>query len=408
MKKVITQNIFISLFSKVISFLLFLYIAAILSKNDYGLLIYLNMIIALLPLLQLGSMNGAAILLPKLLKKSSQQAKESFFYSNSISYIIQAISASLLVFILDDLDTKLILIIGINFVLSLYGSNAQTYLNAKHEFEQSNIISAAEKIATPIIMFLIFWNFKKFESIFFGQLIGTTLVFALSLYICPLPKIRFKLSEFLINIRSIYKIGFFVYIIWAIDILFRTSDKWFISEFYNTHELAEYGFTSSLALNIWLVILNFLAPYSQVLYTQVAENEYLAAKQTVEQTNFKVYIFLLLLSAIVLLAYPFVTDLIGKYSDTYHLMVTLVAVSVFLSINNMYIYYMISNNLHFKLLKYQTIILVMNVSLNSIFVFLHADITAYSYSTIFSLGLYFFMVRKCFYKDIDNKIKEYC
>lgn len=406
MKKIITQNIFISLFSKIISFLSFLYIATILSKNDYGLLVYFNMVIALLPLLQLGSMNGTTLLLPKLLKKSKEQAQQLFFYSNSISHIIQVVSALSLIFILDELNTKLLLVIGSSFILSLYGNSAQVYLNAQHEFEKANIIAAIERILVPIVIFLSFWLIKTIESIFYGQLIGTILLFFLSLYICPLPKIKFNLGEFLKNGQSIYKIGFFVYIVWAIDIIFRTSDKWFISRFYDNKELAEYGFTSSLALNIWLVILNFLAPYSQVLYTQVAENDYLAAKKTVEKTNFKVYIFLLLLSSVVLLVYPFVTNFINKYSGTYYLMATLVAVSAFLSINNMYIYYIISNNLHFKLLKYQAIVLIVNISLNSVFAFIHADITAYSYSTIISLGVYFLMVRKCFYKDIEKRIKK--
>lgn len=405
MKRIITQNIFINLFSKLISFLSFLYIAAILSKNDYGLLVYVNMVIALLPLLQLGSMNGTILLLPKVLKESKQQAQKLFFYSNSISYFIQAISVLSLIFILDDLDIKLLLIVSSSFILSLYGNSAQIYLNAQHKFEKANVIAAIERILVPIIVFLSFWHTKTIESIFSGQLVGTALVFFFSLYICPLPRIKIKLVELLKNARDIYKIGFFVYIIWAIDILFRTSDKWFISKFYDTQQLAEYGFTSSLALNIWLVILNFLAPYSQILYTQIAQNDYLAAKQTVEKTNFKVYVFLLLLSSAVLLVYPFITDYIKKYNGTYYLMATLVAVSVFLSINNMYIYYMISNNLHFKLLKYQAVILIVNIGLNSVFVLMHADITAYSYSTIISLGLYFFMVRKCFYKDIRNRLK---
>ncbi|WP_222862815.1 hypothetical protein, partial [Campylobacter concisus] len=59
-------------------------------------------------------------------------------------------------------------------------------------------------------------------------------------------------------------------------------------------------------------------------------------------------------------------------------------------------------------LKYQFIILALNLILNSIFVFYHTDILYYSYSTSFSLGVYFILVKRYFYADILKKIYLQC
>ena len=66
---------------------------------------------------------------------------------------------------------------------------------------------------------------------------------------------------------------------------------------------------------------------------------------------------------------------------------------------------MISNNFLFILLKYQSVILFLNVILNSIFSYFHLDIICFGYSTVFTLGLYFLLVRRYFYIDIEKRIK---
>ncbi len=206
-------------------------------------------------------------------------------------------------------------------------------------------------------------------------------------------------------IKIIYQIGFFIYLTWAIDILFRTADKWFISQFYSLEELATYGFTSSLAMNIWLLAMSFFAPYTQVLYKYVAQEKFIDVKNTVESTNKKLYVLLLIVSVVAIVAYPFVLELvIKKYFDTELLFFVLVVSAIFLSINNMYIYYMISNNFHFVLLKYQMTVLTLNLLMNCIFAYYHLDILYYSYSTIISLFIYFILVRRYFYIDIAKKL----
>ncbi|MGJ0329352.1 oligosaccharide flippase family protein [Aliarcobacter cryaerophilus] len=407
MRKIIVQNLSIALLSKAIGFISFIYIAKILSENEYGAFIYITMVLSLLPLLQFGSMHGTVILLPKYIVDPNKNEEELYVISNYISHIIQLLAVGLLFLFNIELNYLIIAVIGTNFFLSHYSSNVQTYLDSHHEFQKANIIKGIEQVLKPSVVLIVFYFYRSIESIFIAQLIVTTIILFISLYMVPFKFLKIDFRKFKKTISTIYKLGFFIYLIWAIDILFRTADKWFISQFYSLEELATYGFTSSLAMNVWLLAMSFFAPYAQVLYKYVAQGKFIDVKNTVESTNKKLYILLLIVSVVAIVAYPFVLELIiKKYFGTEFLFFVLVVSAIFLSINNMYIYYMISNNFHFVLLKYQVFILVLNLMLNGVFAYYHLDILYYSYSTIICLAIYFILVRRCFYIDIENKLKE--
>lgn len=406
MKKIVTQNLSIALLSKAIGFVSFIFIAKILSESEYGVFIYITMVLSLLPLLQLGSMHGTVVLLPKYIVNLQKSEDELYVYSNYISHIIQLLSVGLLFLFDIELSYFVVLAIGMNFFLSHYSSNVQIYLNSHHEFQKANIIKGIDQVLKPSVVLIVFYFYRNIESIFLAQLVVTTLIFFLSIYMVPFKFLKIDFCKFKETIFTIYKLGFFIYLTWAIDILFRTADKWFISQFYSLEELATYGFTSSLAMNVWLLAMSFFAPYAQVLYKYVAQEKFTDVKNTVESTNKKLYILLLIVSVVAIVAYPFVLELIiKKYFGTEFLFFVLVVSAIFLSINNMYIYYMISNNLHFKLLKYQVFVLFLNLLLNGIFAFYHLDILYYSYSTIISLAIYFILVRRYFYIDIAKKLE---
>lgn len=405
MRKIVAQNLSIALLSKAIGFISFIFIAKILSENEYGIFIYITMVLSLLPLLQFGSMHGTVILLPKYIVNINKDEDELYIYSNYISHIIQLLAVGLLFLFNIELSYSIVLIIGVNFFLSHYSSNVQMYLNSHHEFQKANFIQGIEQVLKPSVVLIVFYFYRSIESIFIAQLIVTTIIFFISLFMLPFKFLKIDLSKFKKTILAIYKLGFFIYLVWAIDIIFRTADKWFISQFYSLEDLATYGFTSSLAMNVWLLAMRFFAPYAQVLYKYVAQEKFIDVKNTVENTNKKLHVLLLIVSIVTIIVYPFVLELIiKKYFGTELLFFVLVISSILLSINNMYIYYMISNNFHFVLLRYQVFILILNLILNGIFAYLHLDIVYYSYSTILSLGLYFILVRRYFYIDIEKKI----
>lgn len=405
MYNIVLQNLSITILSKLLSFISFLYIAKLLSPSEYGIFVYINMILSLLPMLQLGSMHGISILLPKKIAEKNGSENVFFLVYNTFSHLLQFLSAIFLLFIDVMLNKFIVVIIALNFVLSKYPENVQIYLSSHLEFQKLNIIKTFDQIIRPISVLILFTLYKTIESIFIAQFTVSILTFMLSYYFVKL-KINLPELKIIKNIlKEIYFVGFFIYLSWVIDILFRTADRWFISQFYTLEELATYGFVSSLALNIWLLAMSFFAPYSQLLYKYVAEGNFLEAKKVVENTNKKLYVLLSIISIAAVALYPILLRyFIHKYLGTELLFIILVLTSIFMSINNMYIYYMISNKLYFVLLKSQVSILLLNIFLNSVFAFLHLPIFYFSLSTILSLFIYFLLVKRAFYTDINKKL----
>lgn len=407
MRKIIFQNLSITILSKILGFIAFIYIAKVLSTNHYGLLVYINLLLSILPLLQFGSMNGATILLPKYIAKRDGSEQILFKSYNNVSHLIQIVSVVVIFLLNIDISSFVLIIIALNYMLSKHIENSQILLSSNIEFHKLNVIKFFDQVLRPIATIVLFYYFKNLESIFISQLLVTIISFLISIIYVKFSLFGISFIQIKQVVKSLYKIGFIVYLIWAIDILFRTSDRWFISQFYKLDDLAAYGFVSSLSMNIWLLSISFFAPYSQLLYKHVAENNFLAAKNLIVSTNKKLYILLALSSVIAIAFYPLLIDfIIHKYSGTWLLFIALVMVSVLLSINNLFIYYLISNGLHFVLLKYQAIILFINLLLNSIFVLFKLDIIYFACSSIFALFTYFVLVRKCFFIDIEKKLAE--
>jgi len=390
--------------SKGLSFGLFLYIAKQLSELQYGNYIYIAMVLSLLPLFQFGSRHGATVLLPKAIAKKDDSDTSVFTNYNNVSLLIQFFSGCLLVAIDLDVGIRTIAIIALTFWVMKYVENAQLLLNSNLKLESSNFIKAVDQILRPVITFAFFSYFNTLESIFWGQFVSVCFAFIVSLVYLPL-NLSFCLNKKLL--KQLYRVGFFIYLIWATDLVFRTADRWFISQFYSKSELASYGFASSFANNIWLLCLALIAPYAQLLYKQVAEGDFESVKKLVENTNKKIYILVGITSLAVAITYPFITTyILDKYTETYFLALVLVLVSVFLSINNMYIYYMNINNLHFTLLKCQSIVLVVNLTLNAYIAFRHLDTIYFGLSTAVSLILYFILVQYSYERNLKLKLDQ--
>lgn len=225
MKKIVFQNLAITIISKLLSFASFIYIAKVLSENEYGIFVYISMVLSLLPLLQFGSMHGAVVLLPKHIARQDKSDDRLFWSYNTFSHLIQFISMPVL-FLLDvELSYYVIWIVAINYLLSKYSENIQILLSSNLEFEKMNIIKAIDQIVRPIVILGLFFHYKNIESLFVAQMIVTLLTFMVSNYFARFRYYRFEFFESKSTIVAIFKIGFFIYLTWAIDMLFRTAEK---------------------------------------------------------------------------------------------------------------------------------------------------------------------------------------
>lgn len=405
MRRIIAQNLTITIVAKLLSLVSFIYIARVLTKNEYGTFVYVSMLISLLPISQLGTMHGALVLLPKYLATKKKESGDFFQTFNQSSYLLHTLSLLSLFFIETSFRTDLILIIFAHLFLSKYSENILLYLNALHEFKRANILKLVDQVIRPIIVITLFIKFNDIESIFIGHLITSIFLLLLSIYFKRPTLSLIKIGQSYNYLVETLKVGLPVYIVWMIDLLFRSSDRWFISQYYAIQYLASYGFVSALAMNIWLLALSYLGPYSQKLYTFIAKSDFKSAGNLIDDVNKKLYVLVLSVSILAILFYPIMVNLvIHKYYDTHLTFSLLVIASGLLSINNMYIYYMISNNLSYVLIKYQIIILIIQIILNFYISFNHLDVSYFAYATILSLGIYSLLVRRFYKHDISLKV----
>ena len=88
------------------------------------------------------------------------------------------------------------------------------FLYSKHEFEKANLIKSIDQILKPLVVLLMFIYYKNIDSIFYGQLIVTIISLLVSANFLKfnLPIQKFNFSDFKVNVKSIYQIGFFIYL----------------------------------------------------------------------------------------------------------------------------------------------------------------------------------------------------
>ena len=405
MRKVIIQNLSITMISKILSFILFILMAKILTEEEYGQLVQITMILSLLPLLHFGSTQGAAVQLPRLFAKKENH-RGLFDSYNAFSNVVQLVSGFIVYFVIDITNNYFILIVILNYIMSKYVENVQIYLDSKLDFLISNKIKSLDQICKPLFAILCVLIYPSVISLFFGYLISTFISFVACLYF--VNGFGFKVN-FKNDIPALFKIGFLVYISWALDMLFRSSDRWFINYFYDAKTLGEYGFSSNLALNIWLLSMSFFSPYASILYNKSALNDYKGILDTVESTNKKLYFLISIVSIIAIGLYPVLVNLIiDKYHETHVLFSLLVVVSILLSINNMYIYYFVSQDNVLLLIKFQVLILIINFFMNLMVPYLDLSYIYFAISTIVSLLLYHIVLRLSFYNDINEKVENLC
>lgn len=408
MRQIIVQNLIITIVAKFFAFISFLYIARILAKDDYGIFVYISMIMSLLPIFQFGSMHGTLVLLPKYFAKKEKESEAFFQTFNFSSHALQLLAIFSLFFFEKSFGLDLLLVISIHLLFYKYSENVLIYLNALHEFNKANAIKLIDQVIRPVIVIILFHLYRDVQSIFLGHMITSVIVFSIACYFKKPSIAMFEKHNSRSYLNKIHRVGFLVYLVWVIDLLFRSSDKWFISQFYPVQDLASYGFVSALALNVWLVALSFLAPYSQVLYTYVAKSDFISVRILVEDVNKKLYVLVFVISAIAIISYPFALNLvIHKYFDTYLIFFILVLGSTLLSINNMYIYYMISNDFNHILIKYQISILLIHILINLYISYNQLDVIYLACSTTVTLGVYLFLVRRYYKNDILIKTMGY-
>jgi len=404
MHKVITQNLAITIFAKSLSFLLLLYVAKELSKDSYGMFIYVTMILSYLPLLHFGSLNGFAIEYPKVIEQDEKDVYAYFCNYAFFSNLIQILIAFIIFFLNIQVSKFTVFIVFLNFIIAKYIDNVRIYLSSHLEFYKVNLIKLFIEIISPIITFVMFWYLRNIDALLISPFLVNLCLLCLILGYLKI-KVISPNAKLWGNIKSIYKAGILIYFTWALDLIFQGLDRVLISQFYPMNKLAEYGFASNCAMTINLLSVSFIAPYSQLLFREVAQKNWINAHALIGSTNSKLHMLILFAALAGIIFYPIVImNFVVKYGQTYLLFIVLIFPSILLCVNNMQIYYMTSTHQTNILIKYQLIVLIINITLNIVNISFRVDIIYIALSTTITLLIYYYLLNNYVFKDLKRKM----
>ncbi len=306
-------------------------------------------------------MNGAAIALPWYRDgdQLNDKGKEIYWDYHSAAFGIQIIAVGSLFFFDYEVATLTTLAwLALSYVFSKLIENAKTYFGAKLAFREQIVLRLLEEVAKPILIFAAFLFSQTLEAIFVAQTVASALI-CVYLGMVQADTLRISISRhFIANIRHIWQIGAFIFIVWGGDLLFRSIDRWYVAVLYPPEALASYGFASSLASNLWVLSASFLTPYAQVLFVSIADRDFRKVHDVMGKSTRQLAVLLTIAMSAGIVFYPFVTDdLVHKYQDSFGEFVALSCFSMFLSLGNMCIYYMTATGNYFFLIRNQVIVL---------------------------------------------------
>jgi O-antigen/teichoic acid export membrane protein len=339
MRKVVTQNLFITIVSKAIAFLSTLIAARILSTPEFGYYVYFLIISGYVPLFQLGSMQGLTIEYPRQIQASEESSKVYFRNINFFTLMTQAISA--VVIFIPDFGISFFVksLLFVMLVLEKPIENELIRRSTLLDFNTMNILKGIKEIGAPILRIAALFYFGNLPSLLIAPLIINFAVFVLICFFKPFSLL--PLDKFWSAIKTTYLVGFPIFISWGLDLFFRSLDRLLVSQFYSKEVLASYGFAAGMAQLIWLLIFSLEAPYGQYLLKAVHEKQWDDVHHLFYSTAKKIKLFSFLLIIIFVSIYPFITSLVvKKYEESFGVFSVLCLTNIFMGMTSWYSFYL--------------------------------------------------------------------
>ncbi|SDP19557.1 lipopolysaccharide biosynthesis protein [Desulforhopalus singaporensis] len=408
MRMILAHNLIVAWLAKILGFALSLYVARVLAPSEYGHYVFIVMVISLIPIAQLGALQGIVVELPKRLRCLTGTGKGLYSSYAVTSQLLQLVSIFVLFFLSDESVSALGLVaLGVHLLLSKVHENCKVLMGAHLEFYGQIKIRWIDEIIRPLALGVSFYMYPGIDALFIGHAVVTVSLVTI-IQVCFKDAIAWKIGRnFSADLKKIYSVGFFIFLVWGQDLLFRSIDRWFIKIFYTTEDLAIYGFVSALAIHIWGVGLAYLAPYAQLLYSTVANEEWPEVEKLIRKANRELYLLMGALCGAAIIVYPIVTTyIVGRYESSWPIFCILAIASFCLAANNMQIYYMSSTRQQFLMIRYQ-FGLVIGGCLFDLIASLHAaPIIVLAICTLICLLIYCFFLTRYVRRDLALRISN--
>jgi O-antigen/teichoic acid export membrane protein len=392
LKRIVAENFLIIGASKLISLLITLYFAKLLSVEDYGLYSKININIMYLSLLHLGSMNGIGIELPKYLNRYLPQRSTKFYISYFIfSFALQAVIGLVVFIMFKGVSWPLLVLVFLYFVFLKSSDNIKIYYLSSLKLETNNVFRLFSEILAPLIALGMLFYTRNITGIFAGFSIAYGGIFFFSIFFLwyQIRRFGYNFNHFFLFIKRLYITGFPIYIVWMLDMQFQYFSTFLMSHFYTSVDLANYYFASNFVGIVPLAAYSIMSPYGQLVYKHIALKENLKAHEYLRKGTRYILLLCIVIAVLLIVGYPIVSNYVGKYSENYFLMLSMLPSNFIIALSGMMVYFITAIYRAKTLIKFQLIAFSIGLVLNFAVVWFHMDLIWFVISGFVAIAIYF-------------------
>lgn len=392
------KNIILTFLSKGAAFFLNMSLAKNLELHEYADYNLYVMSMTYGALYTLGLSNGFTIVFPyytniRSFRLKYNQLTYSFIVSTFLFFFVFLVA----LYFIQEIYLALVLSLLVLFrkIVEILIFYHQSLL----DFEVSYTIRFVAQALPPLVSIFLVLNKASFFSVFFVELLFLFIITGYYFFKLQLLEV-FRITKWkylkLLN-KKYYSIGFPIFISVVIGLFMRDADRLFLVNFWSKDKFAIYVFCLSISSIIYLFVVSFSMPKSQVLIKKIKSKESNRMDVLNARNRLIKECFLLafILFPISIVGYYLTTNLfVTNYAG--HLgLFSLIALSmVLLSIMHPYFYYIQGMGYGGALVKYNLVCLIIILLLNSLIVYFEQSYILLVLATNVVYLLFFIYVRK--------------
>ena len=344
MRRILGQNLLITLISKGLSFVAAFYIIKILSKEDYALYNQVLILLTFLPYFEIAVTRGFFIEYPKSIHTRAPDESTNLFTHYTVFIILMYLILGSFIFIGNIPGSYVFCtVIFLQFLLSKFIEVLNTYYNSHLRMQQMLNIKYITDIITPVLTIVLLYLYPSAWCVFLSQTLiyGSIIAYIFvknHVHIFPLHIVW---KGFYNDIRFLVMAGFLIHITGWLDITLLNCDKIFITRFYDPVTIANYCFAWNTANFIFIIGASIVGPYSQYLFRELSLSEWEKTRTLIRKVNRQLLGLLAVCLAGALIFFPLLVQLKAyeKYEGTYPFFALLVFGNAAFAFMGIYKYY---------------------------------------------------------------------
>ena len=365
MKRILGQNLMITVISKTLSFVAAFMVIKILSKDDYAMYNRLLVMLTFLTYFEIAISRGFFIEYPKLLHSGKKVEARELFVNYTLFIAVTYLILGCFIFI-SNIPQSLVfcaIVLG-QFLFSKLIEVVNTYYNSHLKMQQMLNIKYVTEIVTPLFTMALIFVFQKAWSVFAAQ----TIVYIMVLFFLfiknriHLTPLSFEGKSMVRNLRFLFTAGLLIHITGWLDIALLNSDKIFMTNVIKDAETtANYCFAWNIANFIFIIGASIVGPYSQYLLKEVGARNFMEVKALIKKLNKQLILLMMVCLTGALLCFPILIGLPSyeKYNTTYPIFALLVFGHAAFAFMGIYKYYINAMKLNSWMLILEILLLAL-------------------------------------------------